>query len=157
MNRMTIGVATIAFFGLLVAGGCGTSMKANAVGDADLAKGRTFYVQKHPKDTHSIDVILRDELKRWGRKVSAGPEDKMPSGTDVLITYYDHWTWDMRMFLHQLDVQFRDAKTREVVASAVNKHSSLASGSPTFMAWEALVAIFAKVRPSEKPPPEPDD
>ncbi len=147
-------VATFAVLGLLFAGGC-SSLKANAVRDADLSKGRTFYVQKVPKDTHGLEVILRDELLRWGRKATHGPEGKMPAGTDVLVTYVNHYWWDMRMYLMQLDVEFRDPKTKKVVASAVNKRTSLVSRSAAYMAWEALVAVFKKTNPDEKPPPDP--
>jgi len=156
MKWMIRRLLVVAVFGLLIGVGCSASVNARSVADADVSKSRTFYVQKNPKDKHDIDLMLRDELRKWGRKATNGPEGQAPAGTHVLVTYSDSWYWDLRMYLLELQVFFRDPQTKEVLASAVNRRTSLVSASPEYMVWEALVGIFAKAHPDEKPPPAPE-
>jgi len=139
----------------MVALGC-SSVTARVVGDADLSKSRTFYVEKNEKDNHGIDVMLRDELRKWGRRATSGPKGLSGAGAHVLVTYSDSWFWDFRMYMMELKVEFRDPETREVVASAVSHRDSYTSKSPEHMVWESLVEIFEKAHPEETPPPDPE-
>ena len=42
-----------------------------------------------------------------------------------LVTYLDHWSWDMRLFLAKLTVEVGDASTGEIVAYGEAKQDSL--------------------------------
>ena len=114
--RVTAEIEAEAF----VAGGC-ASLNARPVADADLSKSRNFHVQKNPKDNHGIDIMLRDELRRWGRRATNGPEGSVPAGARMLVAYSDSWYWGLHMYLLELEVEFRDPETAEVVASAVDR------------------------------------
>jgi len=141
----------------LFAGGCLNTTNVKAVEDADLASVRTFYVVERETDKQDIHIIVRDELRRWGKTATSGPRAAMPARTEVLVTTDDHWFWDMRMYLTELEVVFRDPQTKEVLASAIKKRGSLDAKSPAYMAWEAVAAVFVKTHPGEKPLPAPGD
>ena len=147
-------VLLVSVVGLIVVAGC-SSVKANVVRDADLSKSRTFYVEKNEKDKRGIEIMLRDELRRWGRRATCGPQGLKPGGTHVLVTYADRWHWDLRMYMRELKVEFRDPETGEVVASVVSRRDSLTDRGPESMVWVTLVEIFEKAHPEEQPPPDP--
>ena len=141
---------------LLVLGlcsGCLTRLRADVLPDANLSKDYSYYVQHRFGDERGIDVVLRDQLRRWGRQAESGERESMPDDTDVLVTYEDIWTWDFTMFMVSLDVKFRDPENEAVLASARSTRGSLARKSAEFMANETIEAIFQKGDPNEAPPP----
>jgi len=147
-------IAVAALLASLLSAGCSTTLEARATPDADLSASQTFFVEKNEKDDHDIEVLLRDELIRWGRPLSAGHAAEMPPGTDVLVRDTDSWDWDLSMYRISLDVHFLDPATEETMATGRTMRTSLARKSPAYMVREVIEKMFSEADPAETPPSE---
>jgi hypothetical protein len=63
-------------------------------------------------------------------RVRRGQE--LPNIADFLVTYEDRWAWDMRTYLRLIQIDVRDAKTGEVVATSRSHQVSLTSMGKTY-------------------------
>lgn len=95
--------------------------------------GKTFRVVHQPKDERDLDQAIATALGRRGLKVVTGPSAE----ADFLVTYVDRWYWDMRMYLIDLRIDIRDAKTNQLLASARSYQTSLSAMGETH---ESVVA-----------------
>lgn len=124
-----------------LASGCATLDASKAPG-ADLTKLRTFYVQRLPADERGVQKLIADRLNLMGKQSSYGDAEAPPEAVDAIVTYQDKWTWDITMYMLQLNVQVRDGQTRSVLASGSSMRPSLERKSPEGMVEEVLTEIF---------------
>ncbi len=126
------------------ASGCATSLKA------DVSPGMTFndpgkmYVARFEPDKRKLNELIADQLNEFGYTATAGEIQDMPKDTDTLVTYTDHWFWDMGNYLLRLNVKFRDAKTEEIIVTGESYRTSLARKSPEYVIKETLEKILSK-------------
>ena len=126
---------------VLALAGCAT-LSASKAPDAHLDTLKTFYVVRQPKDSKGIEKLFADRLTTMGRKATFGDAPGLPEPVDAVVTYQDKWMWDINMYLIQLDVQIRDGKTGEILASGTSMRPSLERKSPEAMVEETLKEIF---------------
>ena len=88
--------------------------------------------------------VISDQLKLLGYKSTYGLAETPASAVDATLTYQDKWWWDITMYLLQLDIQIRDAKTKELIASGTTIRPSLQRQRPEIMANEVLRKILEK-------------
>ena len=89
--------------------------------------GKTFRVIHQPKDGRNLDHAIASVLRRRGLDVATDASAQ----TDYVVSYIDRWYWDMRMYLIDLRIDVRDARTNQLVASARSYQSSLAAMGAT--------------------------
>jgi hypothetical protein len=124
--------------------GCAVnSATANLSPGTDLSSFKSIYVVKQPKDKAGLDSLIAQDLKKRGYAVTQGPELTTPYNADVAVTYVDRWMWDITLYLLDLTVNFRDAKSGFPVAVGNSHHTSLTRKSPPEMVSEVMTNIFA--------------
>jgi len=110
---------------------------------ADLGARHRIYVVRHPKDQRQIDSMIADRLERAGFEATAGMETSgAPAAADAIVTYEDHWQWDMSNYLIVLRIDFRDPKTQELLASGQSYRTSLDRKPPEFMVDEIITTML---------------
>lgn len=110
---------------------------------ADLSKAKSVYVVKQPKDKEGLDSMIAADLEKRGYAVTRGPELTTGYQADMAVTYVDKWMWDITMYLLELTVTMRDAKTGFPLAVGNSFHTSLTRKSPPEMVNEVMTNIFA--------------
>lgn len=105
------------------------------------ASYRTYYVERAENDERGLQRSIADGLAEMGVTVTSGERGAAPDGTDAIVQYSDRWMWDMRMYLLQLDIYVRDARTGYVTATGQSFRTSLAAKDAKGMTKE----IFAKI------------
>jgi len=131
----------VAALGVLA--GCATQNVSHAPG-ADLGTMKTFYVQKLPADQRNVDLLFVKQLSAWGYTATAGTADKPAAPVDAIITYQDRWAWDITMYMIRLNIQVRDGKSGDIMASAESMRPSLERLDPPEMVKEVLQAALKR-------------
>lgn len=85
--------------------------------------GATFAVLHQPADGRRLDRTIAESLKARG--FGAAADETAP--VDYVVSYLDRWQWDMRMYLIDLRIDVRDAKTNVLVATGRSYQTSLAA------------------------------
>jgi hypothetical protein len=133
----------IVFLTVLTLSGC-ASMQSTQKPGADFTQLKSFYVQLHPGDDSEVGKAISDQLKLLGYKSTYGIAESPASAVDATLTYLDSWRWDVTMWLFQLNIQIRDAKTKELLASGTTTRPSLQRQRPEIMANEILRKVLDK-------------
>lgn len=89
--------------------------------------------------------MIADNLALRNLRSTTGEAGMSPEGVDIIVTYQDRWTWDMAMYMTRLNVQFKDAKDGDLLASGESYRTSLVRKSPEDMVDEVLDKIFEKI------------
>jgi hypothetical protein len=131
----------VAALGVLA--GCATQNVSHAPG-TDLGTMKTFYVQKLPTDQRGIEQLFVKQLSAWGYTATAGTADKPAAPVDAIITYQDRWAWDITMYMIRLNIQVRDGKSSDIMASAESMRPSLERLDPPEMVKEVLQAALKR-------------
>lgn len=125
--------------------GCANRATARVDPSADLKSLKTMHVVKVADETAGIDTLIADNLRRRGYNVTSGPEK--PTTVDAVVTYVDKWMWDMTMYLLELTITIREAKTDFPLATGNSMHASLTRKSPPEMVEEVMGNIFKEAKP----------
>lgn len=139
-------------FLLLVTTSCASNLKSTAKEGADLSKDLTYYVAWQSEDNSGVNEEVCAQLNLWGRKATTGTREEMPADTDILVTYMDHWMWDITMYLLSMDMTFIDTRTEEELASGTSMATSLVRKSQEWHTNALLTDIFAKTNPEDAHP-----
>jgi hypothetical protein len=126
--------------GALICTACSSSLQAEPPG-ADFSRLRALYVRKLSADGRGLERMISDRLSRMGFQSSFGDSETPPSPVDGIVTYQDEWTWDITMYMSQLNIQIRDGQNRKVLAGQA-MHTSVVRRSPEEMVEEVLAEIF---------------
>ena len=125
----------------LVLTACATTHSAR-VSDADLHKLKTLYVPRVPEDERGIEKLISNRLNVMGYRCTSGDAQTPAAPVDAIVTYEDHWMWDITMYMIKLDIQVHDGKTGAILANGEVKRPSLQRKSPEGMVEETLGVVF---------------
>lgn len=130
--------------------GCSyTHLYGETMRGVDLKTRGRMYVVHQPEDKQSLNSMISSRLEQEGFDATTlGYATVVPHDADVLVTYEDHWQWDMSMYLITLRIDFRDPVTNELLASGQSYRTSLDRKPPEFMVDEIITAMFV---PGERP------
>lgn len=128
-------------FAALLLTACASTHSAHAP-DADLHKLKTFYVARLPADERGIEKLLAKRLTVLGYQCTAGDAQTPASAVDAVVTYQDHWMWDITMYMIKLDIQIHDGATGAILATGEVTRPSLQRKSPEGMVEETLGVVF---------------
>lgn len=110
--------------------GCMATLKAK------VEPGQTFddlgqvYVAHFAPDKRNLHQTIASELTALGYPAQSGELESMPASTDTLVTYMDNWMWDVTNYMIKINIQFKDATTRQLIVSGESQRSSMARKAP---------------------------
>lgn len=115
MKRLILVAALMAFLT-----GCATSQQV-LVGQIRTQQQKLTTAALVPQDGNSpeMDSQIQQQLITYGITMKS----ELPAGTrqskdvDMLVTYTDHWYWDVVMYLKSITVNFYDASTGNLLVS----------------------------------------
>lgn len=122
--------------------GCATAPSAAITPGANLARVKTVYVVKQPKDKSGIDDLIAVSLEKRGYSVTKGPELTTPYKADVAVTYVDKWHWDLTMYMTDLTINLRDPQSGFPMAVGHASYNSITRKSPPVIVETVLDTIF---------------
>ncbi len=105
--------------------------------------GKTYVAHFEP-DKRNLNEIIAQEITLMGYKATTGERADMPADTQTLVTYEDHWMWDMSMYLLRINISFVDAKTDKTIISGETIRPSLIRREPPVMIRETLQEMLSK-------------
>lgn len=109
---------------------------------ANIKTFKTFYIVQSGSDSREVYKAIEGELVALGRMAKSGPRSSIPAEAEVLVTYHEHWVWDLGWYLHNILVQFRNPKTNVLLASSLSSRSSLQRQPPELMVREVLDSLL---------------
>ena len=124
--------------------GCANRATARIDPSSDLKSVKTMHVVKIPNESAGISTLIAEDLRRRGYTVSESTENI--STADAVVTYIDRWMWDITMYLLELTITIRDAKTEFPMASGNSLHGSLTRKSAPEMVEEVMSNIFNEAK-----------
>ncbi|HWZ94050.1 MAG TPA: hypothetical protein VNW30_02555 [Opitutaceae bacterium] len=127
---------------LLLAACLSLSMQKQA--GANLTRFKRIYVEHRLADGRGVDQLIVQELARLGYDASCGPLTMTPPDTEAVLTYVDEWNWDFTLYMIDLDVQVRDARTGQVLANDHYDHPAMGGKSSTGMVQAAIDPLFER-------------
>jgi hypothetical protein len=120
-------------------------VRGEVMRDVDLENRSRVHVVRHEKDERAIDQMIASRLERSGFETTSGLEtDAVPEGTQAVVSYEDHWQWDMSNYLIVLRIDFRDPDTRVLLASGHAYRPSMERQTPSFMVDEIISTILGE-------------
>lgn len=123
--------------------GCSSSsLVSETMPGANLGALNTFYVRKLPQDERGVERLISERLVKMGKRSTYGDASRPSHTVDAIVTYQDHWMWDITMYMLELAVQIRDPETDVELASGHSYRTSLVRKSPEEMVEEVLIKIF---------------
>ena len=133
------------FLGLLMSG-CSSRLSSVSVPGASLEEQGKFYVVHFEPDKRNLNVIIADQLTLMGFNAEAGEKSDMSDDIDIVVTYVDHWQWDMSNYMIEIDIQFRDAEDTSLIMSGESYRTSLVRRAPDEMIKETLEEMLKGIK-----------
>ena len=93
-----------------------------------------FFVENHGKDERNLEEIIARVIQARGIEATAGAQGQRPANATFTVTYEDRWAWDMRTYLRMIQIDVRETKTGEIVATSRSHQDSLTSMGKTYEA-----------------------
>ena len=126
---------------IAIVSGC-ASVTVQRVPNADIVNlGKVYVIHFSPEKRH-LERIISDQLNFRGFTSTYGEEQDMPKDIDTMVTYVDHWFWDITNYMLDITIEFRDAKTKALIASGKSYRPSLQRSTPEKMIIETIDKIF---------------
>lgn len=141
---MTKSIRFFALLGVITVflSGCAVNRATGSVDPSvRLNELKTMYVKKIPEENGGTYELIADKLRSKGVTVSTGTGTP-PGNVDAVVTYIDHWMWDLTMYMLELTVTIRDPKTDFPLATGNSYHTSLTRLSPREMVNEVIENIY---------------
>lgn len=110
--------------------------------DSKISHMHSFYVRRHADDDYKLDEDITAELREMGYRVTSGSAETPPAKVDAVITYTDHWMWDITMYMLSLEVQLREPGSDFTLANAKTVRTSLVRKSQKAMVHETLTKLL---------------
>jgi hypothetical protein len=109
---------------------------------ANVTRFQKIYVEHRLADGRGIDQLIVRELQRLGYEASSGPLTMTPTDTEAIVTYEDEWNWDFTLYMIDLSVEVRNARTGQVLADAHYDHPAMRGKSPAGMVQTTIDPLF---------------
>lgn len=99
---------------------CTTRSKVSITNPSRLHAARSAYVAFEGGRSQDVANGIEIALAGHGLKTTGGPRANCPQSADLLVTFEDHWTWDLTLYMLGLNVHCRDARDGSPVAEVDN-------------------------------------
>jgi len=141
----------LAAAGLLAA--CST-LNTQVESKTDLSQLKHVFVESSLNDNHGLDAMIVRELKARGLQAESGPLTLMPDSATAYLTYQDQWDWDFKDYLISLGLTLRDARTDQIMASAVYFRPTAFLKPSSAMVHITVDALFSQKPGKQQAKPE---
>jgi hypothetical protein len=121
-----------------------SSLSVQKQAGANLTHFKTIYVEHRLADGRGVDQLITQELSRLGYDASSGPLTMTPPDTEAVLTYVDEWNWDFTLYMIDLGIQVRDARSGQILATAHYDHPAMKGKSPSGMVQAAIDPLFER-------------
>jgi hypothetical protein len=121
-----------------------SSLSIQKQAGANLTQFKKIYVEHRLADGRGSDQLIVRELQRLGYEASSGPLTMTPADTGAIVTYEDEWNWDFTLYMITLEVQVRNARTGQVLATLRYGHPAIGNKSPAGMVQGAIDPLFER-------------
>lgn len=138
-------VITLIVFLFALISGCSTALKSDIDPNVDISNFKTFYVQKFVPDGRGLEKIIASKLNELGYHATSGLASQSPNKVDVIVTYRDHWMWDITMYMLEIDIQFHYPDNDYIFATGNSYRTSLVRKTPEYMIEEVLRTMLGKL------------
>jgi hypothetical protein len=126
-------------------GGC-SSVDVKTRPNTDLRHWKRVFVEHRLSDGRNLDEVIARDLRALGYEASAGAPTMMPRDTQVIVAYVDTWDWEGRSFMIGFDVQVREARTDQTLATGHRfRPGEVLSSTPESMIHSVIAALFKPV------------
>jgi hypothetical protein len=119
-----------------------SSLSSHTEPKADLGGYHHVFVEKLLADGYGVDQIMARELRNMGYDATSGPLTMLPDNAEIIVAYYDRWTYDFTNYMIELDLIVRTARTDKRLATVYFHRPSLTGGSTLEMVDTALGKVF---------------
>lgn len=100
------------------------------------------HVVKLEADNRGVEQKIAANLTGRGVKTTVGSKEAMPASARTYVTYHDKWHWDMTMYMLQLNIKVYDARSNQLLASAMSERTSMVRKTEEGMVQEVLNMIY---------------
>ena len=121
-----------------------SSLSIQKQAGANLTRSQKVYVERRFADGRGIDQLIVQELSRLGYDASSGPLTMTPPDTQTVLTYIDEWNWDFTLYMIDLEVQVREARSGQVLATSHYDHPAMSGKSPAGMVKAVIDPLFER-------------
>jgi hypothetical protein len=121
--------------------GC-ASVSSQVAPNQNLKSLGSVYAVHFTPDQRHLESIIANELAKRGYKVTSGEEKDIPPGTNTLVTYVDHWMWDITNYMISIDIEIRKNSDHSLIASGKSYRPSMQRREPAIMIRETLDKIL---------------
>ena len=136
----SIGVVFILMFII----SCSTALKVEPVSSEYRKSTLNYFVENHGQDKRRLDIIIANELQKYGINATSGYMSDRPADTDILVVYEDRWQWDMTNYLIYMRIDLRSPKTNVLLSTGSSYQTSLARKSEDEIIKDIILGMFAK-------------
>ena len=126
---------------VLLLAGCSTT-ETRIENITDVRHYHHVFVRTASNDSNQVDQVIVQELQRLGFDASSGPRTMMPDNAEVVIDYEGQWTWDFRIYLIQLDLTVRDARSEAKLAASHVFHPGITNKSTADLVRVVVDPLF---------------
>lgn len=88
-------------------------------------RSATYCVERQPRDGRQLWLPIADSLRASGSRAVAAGDAGCTGDFAHIVTFLDHWYFDMRLYLAKLTIEVSDASSGEIVAYGEAKQDSL--------------------------------
>ncbi len=125
--------------------GCSSITPRPGLPAVDLGKYRHVYVRSAANDSAQLDVLLAGELRALGYDATSGVRTMQPDNAELTITYDSRWEWDFRQYLIEIRVMVSNARSEQLLTTAVEFHPGITAKTPGAMVHAVLAKLFVPV------------
>jgi len=105
------------------------------------------YVVKHGGNSSDMDDALTTALLKQHLNVKSGNKAPVSSMQQYIVTYSDHWYWDLVMYLKAVSISIKNGTNHNIIAQGSWENSFLHSYPDVNEVMENLVhKLFQKIR-----------
>jgi hypothetical protein len=109
----------------LVLGGCVGSTAGQMTLSTDATRQGVYFVERNATDERDLAAQIAEKMRARGLNATSGTSGQQRPDCTYVVKYVDRWMWDMRMYLSDLRIELRDAKTFSIVGYGQSAQSSL--------------------------------
>jgi hypothetical protein len=102
-----------------------THLETRVAPAARISSYHNVFVEHELSDGRSIDLFITRKLQSMGFTAAAGPLTMKPTEAELVVSYQEHWTFDLTTYIIEIDMQVHDARTGRELAIGRYFHPSI--------------------------------
>jgi hypothetical protein len=140
MRRSTAYFTALAFLVLLV--GCATTQEVSVAKSDPVTSIKTVAQAPDAGNSPEMDAALTAALQLQGLTVKPAVRAgaRKSADADAVVSYIDHWRWDLIMYLQKIDIRMYDAQSGDLLVSGEWKDAPMHGNHDPQVVMQGLLA-----------------